>query len=161
MHWDVVVLQLETDEGIHGHATVLAARSGSVTQSYIHDNIAPVVLGRDVTDREAIWHELWNIDRHLTFFPVYLPGPIDVALWDIAAKAAELPLYKYLGAYRQTLPSTQAACSWILPPHTSTKRKAISQKGSPRTKLIHPDPGSAISKFIAPFVKPLARRPFL
>ena len=46
----------------------------------------------------------WNIDRHLTFFPVYLPGPIDVALWDICAKAAGLPLYQYLGAYREQLP---------------------------------------------------------
>ena len=61
-------------------------------------------MGRDPHDREAIWQELWNIDRHLTFFPVYLPGPIDVALWDICAKEAKLPLYKYIGAYRNSLP---------------------------------------------------------
>ncbi|MBO4741860.1 MAG: hypothetical protein J5605_09530, partial [Bacteroidales bacterium] len=77
-----------TDTGIEGIATALAARSGNVTEAYIHDNIAPVVLGRSPYDHEKIWHELWNIDRHLTFFPVYLPGPIDVALWDICAKAA-------------------------------------------------------------------------
>lgn len=35
------------------------------------------MLNRDVTDRERIWHEFWNIDRHLTFFPVFPPGPID------------------------------------------------------------------------------------
>jgi L-alanine-DL-glutamate epimerase-like enolase superfamily enzyme len=105
LRWDVVVLRLGTDEGIQGHATALGARSGTVTQTYLHETIAPVVMGRDVTDREAIWHELWNIDRHLTFFPVYLPGPVDVALWDIAAKAAGLPLYRYLGAYRESLPT--------------------------------------------------------
>lgn len=104
MDWDVVVLKLTTDTGIEGIATVLAARSGQVTESYLHDNIAPVVLGRSPYDREKIWHELWNIDRHLTFFPVYLPGPVDVALWDICAKAAGLPLYKYIGAYRNQLP---------------------------------------------------------
>src|SRR5262249_36614139 len=104
MNWDVVVLRLSTDAGLRGHATALAARSGNITQSYLHEVIAPVVLGRDVFEREAIWHELWNIDRHLTFFPVYLPGPVDVALWDIAAEAASLPLYKYLGAYRESLP---------------------------------------------------------
>ena len=105
MDWDVVVLRLVTDAGINGHATALAARSGNVTQAHLHETIAPVVLGRDVCDREAIWHELWTIDRHLTFFPVYLPGPVDVALWDIAAQAAQLPLYKYLGAYRTSLPT--------------------------------------------------------
>ena len=104
MDWDVIVIRLTTDTGIEGLATALAARSGNVTESYLHDNIAPVVLGRDPHDREKIWHDLWNIDRHLTFFPVYLPGPVDVALWNICAKEAGLPLYKYIGAYREELP---------------------------------------------------------
>lgn len=104
MDWDVIVLKLTCDNGIEGIATCLAARSGGVTESYLHDNIAPVVIGRDPHDREKIWQELWNVDRHLTFFPVYLPGPVDVALWDICAKEAGLPLYKYLGAYRESLP---------------------------------------------------------
>ena len=102
--WDVVVLRLQTDAGLTGNATALAARSGEITQRYLLDNIAPVVLGREVHEREAIWHELWNIDRHLTFFPAYLPGPMDVALWDLAAQAAGLPLYQLLGSYRTLLP---------------------------------------------------------
>jgi L-alanine-DL-glutamate epimerase-like enolase superfamily enzyme len=105
MNWDVVVLKLTTDAGITGHATALAARSSIVTQAYLHETIAPVVLGRPVSEREAIWHELWTIDRHLTFFPVYLPGPVDVALWDIAAQAAGLPLYQFLGECRTSLPT--------------------------------------------------------
>ena len=44
MDWDVVVLKLTTDNGYEGIATALAARSGRVTESYLHDNIAPVVL---------------------------------------------------------------------------------------------------------------------
>lgn len=104
MDWDVVVLKLTTDTGIEGIATALAARSGTVTEAYLQENISPIVLGRSPYDREKIWHELWNIDRHLTFFPVYLPGPIDVALWDICAKAAGVPLYQYIGAYRTKLP---------------------------------------------------------
>ncbi len=105
MNWDVVVLRLATDAGIDGHATAVAARSSVVTEAYLHETIAPVVLGRAVSEREAIWHELWTIDRHLTFFPVYLPGPVDVALWDIAARAADLPLYQFIGACRSSLPS--------------------------------------------------------
>lgn len=104
MNWDVVVLRLTTDDGRQGHATALAARSSIVTQNYLHETIAPVILGRPVSQREAVWHELWTIDRHLTFFPVYLPGPVDVALWDLTAQAAELPLYQYLGECRSSLP---------------------------------------------------------
>lgn len=104
MGWDVIAIRLTTDAGIEGISTCMAARSGGVSESYLHDSIAPVVLGRDPHDREAIFHDLWNIDRHEAFFPVFLPGPVDVALWDICAKAAGLPLYQYIGAYRTSLP---------------------------------------------------------
>ena len=69
MDWDLVVLRLHTDEGLHGEATAIGVRSSVITQQYLHELIAPVVLGRSVHDREAIYHELWNIDRHITLDP--------------------------------------------------------------------------------------------
>lgn len=104
MPWDVVVLRLSTDAGVSSTVGCLAARSGKVAEDYLHDNILPVVMGRDVYDREAIWHEFWTADRHLTFFPVYLPGPVDVAFWELGALAAGLPLHKFLGSFRTSLP---------------------------------------------------------
>ena len=82
-----VVIRLTTDDGVEGIATSIASRP-SIARSYIDDIIAPVVLGRDVHDREAIWHDLYQMNRRVVFFPVFLPGPVDVALWDIAAKLA-------------------------------------------------------------------------
>ena len=104
MGWDVLAIKLTADDGTEGVATCMAARSGGVTENYLHDSIAPVVLGRDPHDREAIFYELWNVDRHEAFFPVFLPGPVDVALWDMCAKAAGLPLHKYIGSFRNRLP---------------------------------------------------------
>ena len=86
MGWDVIAIKLTTDTGIEGVATCMAARSGAVSEAYLQESIGPVVLGRDPHDREAIFQELWTIDRHEAFFPVFLPGPVDVALWDIGAK---------------------------------------------------------------------------
>ncbi len=40
----------------------------------LHDSVAPVVLGRDPHDREAIFHALWNVDRHEAFFPHFPAG---------------------------------------------------------------------------------------
>src|ERR1043166_9129236 len=72
MPWDVVVLKLTTDTGLEGIATACAARSAKITAAFLLELIAPVVMGRDVPDREAIWHDLNIIDRHITFFPAYL-----------------------------------------------------------------------------------------
>ena len=110
--WDVVVLRLTADNGLQGITTALAARSGNITCSYLNELIAPVILGRDAYDREAIWYEMWDLDRYVTFFPIYLPGPVDIALWDMASKAAGLPLYKYIGAYRTSLPVYASGLYW-------------------------------------------------
>lgn len=140
MEWDVVVVRLTTDSGLHGEATALAARSSFITQQYIHELIAPVVLGRSVHQREAMYHDLWNIDRHLTFFPVYLPGPVDVALYDLAAKAAGLPLYQYLGAYRESLP-VYASSLWLKKPEDYVEEaKQYAKQGFTAYKAHPPGP---------------------
>ena len=66
MGWDVLVIRLTTDTGLEGTATCMAARSGGVSESYLLDSIAPVVLGRDPHEHEAIFYELWNGMRHFS-----------------------------------------------------------------------------------------------
>lgn len=112
MPWDYVVGRITTSDGIEGIATFWAARSGAVTEAYLADVIVPVILARSIHDRERIWHDFWNIDRHGAFFPVFLPGPIDVALWDAAARTAGLPLHRYIGSYRTRLP-VYASSLWL------------------------------------------------
>lgn len=112
MPWDYGVGKITTSDGVEGLATFWAARSGAVTDAYLTDVIAPVIMGRSIHDREKVWHDFWNIDRHGAFFPVFLPGPIDVALWDAAAKTAELPLHQYIGSYRTSLPA-YASSLWL------------------------------------------------
>jgi L-alanine-DL-glutamate epimerase-like enolase superfamily enzyme len=140
MNWDVVVLRLTTDDGLQGHATALAARSSLVPQAYLHETIAPVVLGRPVSQREAIWHELWSIDRYLTFFPIHVPGPVDVALWDLAAQAAGLPLYQFIGECRTSLPVY--ASSLFLPSLEAyvEQMHAYAARGFPAYKAHPPGP---------------------
>ena len=141
MPWDVVVLRVDTDEGVSGFASALAARSAQVTEAYLHDNIAPVALGRDpLAERERIWLDLWTLDRHLTFFPVYLPGPLDVALWDIAARRAELPLYRYLGGYRNRLPTYASGLFHETIDDYVAEAIAYKKRGVPGYKVHSPSP---------------------
>ena len=64
-----VVLRLTADDGFEGIASCLAAFSTSQPLSYLHDTIAPAVLGRDPLEREAIWQEFIRIDRASPFSP--------------------------------------------------------------------------------------------
>ena len=64
--------------------------------------LAPRIVGRDPLLREGLWHELNDL-----ILPV-LPGAqaaIDIALWDIAARRAGMPLYRFLGGARDRLPA--------------------------------------------------------
>jgi L-alanine-DL-glutamate epimerase-like enolase superfamily enzyme len=134
MNWDVVVLRLHTDAGIYGHATAIAARSSVVTQAYLQETIAPVVLGRPVSEREAIYHELWTIDRHITFFPVYLPGPVD------AAQAAGLPLYQFIGECRDSLPVYASSLFMPKVDDYLKEMRAYKRRGFPAYKAHPPGP---------------------
>ncbi len=110
---DVVFLQIKTDEGLEGHAFAWGGRSGQATAHLIANIIRPLLIDRDPLDRELLWQKVRKMDRWWGFLPIYAHGPIDVALWDLGAKAAGLPLYRFLGAYRTKLPAY--ASSLILP----------------------------------------------
>ena len=51
MPWDYGVGKITTSDGVEGLATFWAARSGAVTESYLEDIIAPVILGRNIANR--------------------------------------------------------------------------------------------------------------
>jgi L-alanine-DL-glutamate epimerase-like enolase superfamily enzyme len=54
-----------------------------------------MLVGQDPFDREKFWHWMWvaNVEENLL-------SVIDMALWDLQARAYDLPLYKLLGGCR-------------------------------------------------------------
>lgn len=54
MPWAYGVGRITTSDGAEGIATFWAARSAAVTDAYLADVIAPVILGRSIHDRERI-----------------------------------------------------------------------------------------------------------
>ncbi|MFC1583047.1 mandelate racemase/muconate lactonizing enzyme family protein [Candidatus Neomarinimicrobiota bacterium] len=102
-----VFLRLETDTGIVGWGcaapdlAVTGETGDSVLTNY-HDTLAPVLQGCDPCQYVRINDELME---RITGNPSAL-AMVDMALHDIVAKAAEIPLYKLLGGFRDSIPTS-------------------------------------------------------
>jgi L-alanine-DL-glutamate epimerase-like enolase superfamily enzyme len=60
------------------------------------------LIGRSVLERNVISRELLGMQKGAV---PYGPSLIDIALWDLAAQAADLPLYQMLGGGEAVIPS--------------------------------------------------------
>jgi len=86
------IVRIVTDEGISGYGEVEASKS--YLKPYILD-FAPALLGQDPTDVERV---MLRIRQRGAFKPYgSAVSAIEMALWDLAGKAAGLPVYKLLG----------------------------------------------------------------
>ncbi len=94
-------LVIRTDAGVSGIAFALR---GAMLQDVVDRRIRRDFIGRDPLARELLWDRIWELDR-IDRFPVFVQGVVDVALWDLAGKAANMPVYQLLGSYRDSLPA--------------------------------------------------------
>ena len=92
-------LRIVTDEGIEGWSPI---NRGAIALDLIKRRLVDELIGQNPLQKELLWHRIWELDR-IEEFPMYFLGAVDVALWDITAKVAGLPLYQLLGGYRDKI----------------------------------------------------------
>jgi mannonate dehydratase len=93
-----VTLKITTASGLTGIGdATLNGRELSVV-SYLEEHVAPCLIGRDAAQIEDIWQFLYR-GCYWRRGPVTMAAiaAVDTALWDIKAKAANMPLYQLLG----------------------------------------------------------------
>jgi mannonate dehydratase len=98
-----VTLKIETDEGLTGIGdATLNGRELSVA-AYLTEHVIPCLIGRDAHQIEDIWQYLYK-GAYWRRGPVTMTAiaAVDTALWDIKAKAANMPLYQLLGGKSRT-----------------------------------------------------------
>ena len=90
------LVKITTDAGIVGWGEGASSPAATI----IHDIFAPWLSGRDPRNRLAIWqkmyHDLYNANL-VGGFGGNAISAIDIALWDIAGKAADQPVSMLLG----------------------------------------------------------------
>ncbi len=102
-HSGVGLVFVETDEGTTGIG--LGGEKGGEIGATI-ERMRDLLIGEDPIDVERLWHKMWvpklTGRRGMTTRGI---SAIDIALWDLRAKVAGMPLYKMLGGFRSRVPT--------------------------------------------------------
>jgi L-alanine-DL-glutamate epimerase-like enolase superfamily enzyme len=101
------VVEVATDEGLSGFGLGVGVMlpGGERVVSALVAMYSELLTGIDPLDNERAWATMWQpklVGRRGV--ETRAQSMIDIALWDIKGKAAQLPLYKLLGGYRRSLP---------------------------------------------------------
>ncbi len=113
---ELVLVEIRTDDGITGVGEISTGPQASVCA--LLDQLRPILIGMDPLAIDAIWRKLFSITcprpgglggwdglppplprNQRPQFMAALAG-IDIALWDIAGKAAGKPVFRLLGGTR-------------------------------------------------------------
>lgn len=110
---DSAIIVIETDEGLSGMGAALG--NPKVIAAIVEYELAPEILGEDPQFSERIFEKLYNGSRSAPALHTgwQQPDPsrrrgiimeaiagIDIAVWDVKAKALGVPVYQALGAAR-------------------------------------------------------------
>lgn len=136
--FDVLLVKVTTDDGLVGWGEAFGHSIARATKVTIDELIAPMVLGADATDIAGIAHRcnraLHMFGRNGSF--TYALSGLDLALWDIAGKAAGMPVHRLLGgAARTEVDAYASLLIYGLPHVTAAKATSAVAAGFRHVKL--------------------------
>lgn len=105
----VVTVRIRTRDGLEGvgYTYTVGSTGGGAIASLIEEDLAPIVVGQDPRAVSSLWKSMWQATHY-----VGRGGPasfaisaVDIALWDIKAKAVGEPLWRLLGGHDPKVPA--------------------------------------------------------
>lgn len=102
------LVEVRTDEGITGWGECFGGGGiAFANKAIVEQVIQPMIVGMNPLDRDVIWHKAYNLmrDHGQKGMPIQSLSGVDIALWDIAGKFFNQPVYQLLGgAFRKEIP---------------------------------------------------------
>lgn len=115
--WSVPGCWIRTDDGLVGTGyTGLEGSGESLVTSVIAEHYAPRLVGADPHEVNRLWEDLQWGEMHwigragVTQMAL---AAVDIALWDLRAQAAQLPLWQLLGGHKASFPSYNTDGGWL------------------------------------------------
>ena len=100
---NLIHVKVGTDAGIYGIGE--SYYFGKTVATFVDEFIAPTLIGLDPTNIESISRKLTTYTGALSSgVEMRAKSAVDIALWDIAGKVANKPIYQLLGGQTRSLP---------------------------------------------------------
>lgn len=115
------LVEIEGDDGAMGVGFCYAGNAGGkLVTAAVRELFAPKIVGEDAHRVEGLWQEMYQeaLLQGRAGAVVRAISIIDTALWDRNARAAGLPLYKFLAAVRTDRVPAYASGGYYLPGKT-------------------------------------------
>jgi L-alanine-DL-glutamate epimerase-like enolase superfamily enzyme len=115
---DSLLVKVTTDQGLVGWGEAFGFRAVASARLAIDQLIGPLCVGRDATRIEQL---MLDVQKKLHVFGrggalAFAISAVDIALWDIAGKAANAPLCRLLGGGAASLPCYASLIRYSDPP---------------------------------------------
>lgn len=141
----ILLAEIATADGHEGLGFSYSKRAGGPGLFAHAREIAPDLLGEDPSDTGRLWEKLqWagaSVGRG--GLAVQAIAAFDIALWDLKARRAGLPLAKLLGAYRDSVRCYNTSGGFLSSPLEEVLENAVAALargvGGIKLKVGHPD----------------------
>lgn len=96
------IVRIQTSDGYEGYGGAISWTEAGVDKSLAESirHLIPFLIGKSALQREEIYSLMAS--RCVQMTP-QAQSPIDIALWDLVSKYAEMPLYQMLGGARDKI----------------------------------------------------------
>lgn len=113
---DTILVELQGDGGAFGSGYCFAfgEHRARALQALV-DDLATIYEGQEATSTRALFDRAWRSINFLghTGVSVMALAALDTACWDLAAQAAGLPLWRFLGASSNRVPTYASSGLWL------------------------------------------------
>jgi L-alanine-DL-glutamate epimerase-like enolase superfamily enzyme len=155
-HVEFLQVTLKTAEGITGYGMNWSYTPGlKAAQVAVDGNYAAVLNGADALDRKRLVRSMFLSNHFTGRVGAARVGiaAVEFALWDLACKAAELPLWRYLGPAQERVKAYSTDGGWLSWSEDDLVRDATAlvERGfdAVKIKLGRPDPREDLARLAA------------
>ena len=131
-HAELIALLLETDAGLTGLGETCFGPES--VEAYIHESVAPRLLGQDPLTIERYAKELpaFYVTHGGTGVSTRAHSAVDIALWDLFGKVCEQPLYQLLGGKVRESAPIYNTCGGYHYGKAEARHRGTSRPAAPR-----------------------------